>query len=166
VTSTFGMTSLAACPQQPHGSARDTRDAGWRGRRPARAIDLLTISDDLALSHYLTGVFQKSRWTTDSARTCAEGISCLRDNRTAVVVCEASLTDGSWHDAAMALRSIPDAPSLVVVSDDHSLEDEVVALGGYDVLVRPLRESDAAWTVACAWHAWMKQFERNRDCVP
>jgi hypothetical protein len=73
------------------------------------------------------------------------------------VVCEESLPDGFWHDSAVALSSLPDAPALVVVSDDDSLVHEVLALGGFDVLVRPLRKSDVVWTIASAWHAWMKR---------
>ena len=84
MTSTFGMISVAARPQQPHRSEREARDAGWSCRRSTRATDLMTIRDDLALSHYLSGLFEKSRWTIASARTCAEGIACLEDNRTAV----------------------------------------------------------------------------------
>ncbi len=162
----FSVISLAACPQLPYEVARKPRDGEAHRRRSSRAIDILTISDNPTLSVYLSGLFQKSGWAIARARTCEAGISFLRDNRAAVAVCEESLPDGFWHDAAVALNSIPDAAALVVVGDDQSLVHEVLALGGFDALVRPLREADVVWTIASAWHAWMKRFTTSEDCVP
>jgi DNA-binding response OmpR family regulator len=132
----------------------------------SRAIDILTIGDNPTLSVYLSGLFQKSGWTIAHARTCEAGLSFLRDNRAAVAVCEESLPDAFWHDAAAALTSVPNAPALVVVSDDQSLVHEVLALGGFDVLVRPLRESDVVWSIASAWHVWMNRFGATEDGAP
>jgi hypothetical protein len=40
-------------------------------------------------------------------------MSFRRENRAPVAVCEESLLDGFWCDAAAAFRSLPDAPALV-----------------------------------------------------
>jgi DNA-binding NtrC family response regulator len=149
--------ALAACPQLPYELMRKTEEAALELRPPSRAVDILTISDNPRLSSYLSRLFDKSGWTSARARTCQEAITFLRENRAAVAVCEESLPDGFWHDSAAAFRSLSDAPSLVVVSDHRALAYEVMALGGFDVLVRPLRDRDVIWTVASAWHAWMKR---------
>ena len=94
------------------------------------------------------------------------GVSFLKNNRAAVALCEESLPDGFWHETAVALSSMPDAPALIVISNDSSLVHEVLALGGFDVLVRPLREPDVVWTIASAWHAWMKRFEGTKGGAP
>jgi hypothetical protein len=155
----FSVTSMAACPQSPYELARKPRDGRTHRRQASRATDILTISDNPTLSIYLSGLFRKSGWADALAPTCAAGAAFVRDNRVAVTVCEAVLPDGSWRDAAFVLSSVPDAPALVVVGDDHSLVQEVLASGGFDALIRPLRQSDVVWTIASAWHAWMKRFE-------
>lgn len=104
--------------------------------------------------------------TIASTRTCETGVAFLKTNQAAVAVCEESLPDGFWHDAAAALTSVPNAPALVVVSDHQLLVQDILALGGFDVLVRPLRESDVVWTIASAWHVWMKRFGATEDGAP
>jgi hypothetical protein len=51
---------------------------------------------------------------------------------------------------------------LIVIGDDPAIAQEVVALGGFDLLVRPLRESDIVWSVASAWHAWKRNESGGR----
>ncbi len=162
----FSVTSMAACPQSPNELAPERRDGQAHRRQPSRAVDILTISDNPTLSVYLSGLFQEPGWTIARARTCAAGAAFVRDNRAAVAVCEEALPDGFWYDAAVALSSVREAPALVVIGDDQSLVREVLALGGFDALVRPLRESDVVWTIASAWHAWMKRFEGGGSGAP
>jgi hypothetical protein len=83
----------------------------------------------------------------------------LQENKAAVAVCEEVLPDGSWRDAMAGLTSVPHAPSLIVIGDDPAIVRDVITLGGFDALIRPLRESDVVWSVASAWHAWMKRGE-------
>lgn len=164
--SAFGIVSMAACPNLPYEVARGPREVELGRRQPSRSIDILTISDNPALSVYLSGLFEKCGWTMVRVQTCEAGMSFLRENRAAVAVCDESLPDGFWHDAAAAFSSLPNAPALVVVSDDQSLVHEVLTLGGFDLLVRPLRESDVVWTVASAWHDWMRRFAETKTGVP
>ena len=151
------MPSMAACPQLPYEVAKEPREGDIQHQQPSSAVDILTISDNPTLSVYLSGLFHRSGWTIARARTGRESVSFLKNNRAAVALCEESLPDGFWHDTAVALSSLPDAPALIVVSSERSLVHEVLALGGFDVLVRPLRESDVVWTIASAWHAWKKR---------
>ena len=163
---TNSITSMAACPQLPYELVNEPREGHIQDQQPSSAIDILTISDNPTLSVYLSGLFRRSGWTIARARTCREGVSFLKNNRAAVALCEESLPDGFWHETAVALSSMPDAPALIVVSNDSSLVHEVLALGGFDVLVRPLREADVVWTIASAWHAWMKRFEETEGGAP
>jgi len=162
----FSVISMAACPQLPYNLASEARDGHLHRDQPSGAIDILSISDNPTLSIYLSALFHKSGWTIGRARTCQEGVAFARTNLAAVAVCEESLPDGFWHDAAAAFKSLPNAPALIVLGNDPSLGDEVLALGGFDVLVRPLRESDVVWTIASAWHAWMKRFEATGSEAP
>ena len=157
----IGMTSMAACPQLPYELVNEPREGRIQDQQPSSVVDILTISDNPTLTVYLSGLFHRSGWTIARARTCREGFSFLKNNRAAVALCEESLPDGFWHDTAVALSSLPDAPALIVVSSDPSLLHEVLALGGFDVLVRPLRECDVIWTIASAWHAWKKRLGQS-----
>jgi DNA-binding response OmpR family regulator len=160
-TKAISMTSMAACPQLPYEPVIEPGEGPIQDEQPSSAIDILTISDNPTLSVYLSGLFHRSGWTVAHARTWREGVSFLKTNRAAVALCEESLPDGFWHETAAALRSLPDAPALIVISSDPSLVHEVLAVGGFDVLVRPLRAADVVWTVASAWHAAMKRFGQS-----
>lgn len=132
-----------------------------RARYPQaeRAADVLAVSANPTLAAYFSAVFRPSGWTIARTHTLAAAIEFLRSNRTAVAVFENALPGAVWQDALAALESLPEAPALIVVGDESSLVDEVTAAGGFDALIRPLRESDVVWTLASAWHSWIKRHE-------
>ena len=113
------VTSMAANTQLPFGTLRSAKSHPLRVS--FSTADILTISDNSTLNIYLSGLFEQSGWIIVRRRTCAAGVSFLRDNRTALAVCDESLPDGFWHDAAMMLSSLPDAPGLIVIGDDEAL---------------------------------------------
>jgi DNA-binding response OmpR family regulator len=136
------------------------RKARTRRLLSPHPIDILTIGNDPALAACLSGLFRNSEWTVAETRTSEEGISLLKNIPVAVAVVEQRLPDALWREIATSLGGVPEAPALVVLTDDPSLVHEVVALGGFDVLLRPLDRADVRWTIACAWHAWMTRLER------
>jgi hypothetical protein len=133
----------------------------FRGRpeqpRTRLVTDVLAIGD--SITDYVTPLCRLSGWTLATRRAGADGVSFVNDNRVAVAICAASFRDGSWQDLALAVRAIPHAPALIVVSDDADLTKNVIAFGGFDVLVPPLSPGDVAWSVASAWHGWWKRYE-------
>jgi DNA-binding NtrC family response regulator len=146
------LTDMSACPGTP-------RMPAPRLRRPRTVTDVLSVGANATLHVYLSGLFQRFHWTVSHDMSFLNALRSIRRRTTAVVVCEEQLPDGSWRSWASRLRSVPDAPELIVVGDDRSLRSEVLALGGFDALMRPLREADVVWAVASAWHQWRKQFE-------
>ncbi len=128
-------------------------------RKPAVVTDILSVAANATLHVYLSGLFQKFHWTVNHDMSFVNALHSIRERATAVVVCEEQLPDGSWQSWAESLRSAPNAPELIVVGNDRSLRSEVLALGGFDALTRPLREADVVWAVASAWHQWWKRFE-------
>jgi DNA-binding response OmpR family regulator len=87
-----------------------------------------------------------------SARTCQQGLSILRERDVSIVICERDLPDGTWKDILRALDTLSDHPLLVVTSrlaDDH-LWVEVLNLGGYDVLAKPLDHKEVARVIGLA----------------
>jgi len=158
----FSVTPVAACLHLPNEVVSDPRTARTERRPTTRLIDILAISDNPTLGLYLSELFAGSGWTIVCAHTWEAGVSFLKDNRVAVAVCEDNLPDGDWQGAAKELRSFAGAPALVVIGGDHGLVPEVLAAGGFDALVRPVRESEVVWVIASAWHCWMKSDEDDR----
>lgn len=148
----------AACPEIPLDAAAIARNQQVRSSRPSGITDVLAIGGTPELGRYLSAIFQRFGWTLARTPGCAAAAGFLRDNRAAVAVCEESLPDGSWRHVALRFGCLPNAPALVVIGGE-GLWHEVVDRGGFDVLRQPLNEADVVWTVASAWHEWMKRFE-------
>jgi hypothetical protein len=160
------LTAMAGCHQTPHlqaveGDARDVRH-GW----PSGVTDILTIGANPTSAVYLSGLFHRFGWTVLPLMSLEDAIKFLQRHEAAVAIFEDALVDGTWRDAARILASFPNPPMLVVIGSDRPLLDEVLAVGGFDVLTRPLRESDVVWTVASAWHQWMKRFRSKETGGP
>jgi CheY-like chemotaxis protein len=152
----FSVASAAACPQLPSGVERELCTSRTEHRQATRLVDILAISDNPTLGLYLSELFAGSGWTIVCAHTWEAGVSLIKDNRVAVAVCEDSLPGKDWQEAAAELRSLPGSPALVVIGGEPGLASEVLAAGGFDALVRPLRESEVVWVIASAWHCWLK----------
>jgi DNA-binding NtrC family response regulator len=127
--------------------------------RTRLVTDVLVISDDSSVASYVTSLFRRSGWAIDSRSTCGEGVSFINETRAAVAICAETLPDGSWQDVALAFSAIPHAPALIVLSDGADSANDVVALGGFDALVRPLCAEDVVWSVASAWREWWKRHD-------
>lgn len=153
------LAASAACPKMPHAQETegDARDA--HSRRPSGITDILIVSSNTTPVLYLSGLFQRNRWKIHRSRSLEDAVEFLQQHKAAVAICEETLPDGTWRDAARTLNSLPNGPMLVVIGSDRALSHEVLDSGGFDVLTRPLREAEVTWTVASAWHQWMKRFQ-------
>ncbi|GEM_PF-5946657 len=141
--------------------ARETEgNACNAGRRvPPGVTDILTIGANPTPVIYLASLFRRYGWAVRPTKSLESAAAFLREHKAAVAICEEALPDGAWQDAARILHSSPCPPKLVVIGSDRSLLNEVVASGGFDVLTPPLREPEVIWTIASAWHQWMKRFQ-------
>jgi DNA-binding response OmpR family regulator len=88
----------------------------------------------------LRQILRQSGWHPHHARTLAEAFEFLRHNSVAVAICESRLPDGTWKDVLSQLNLLDPPPALVVTSRlaDDALWSEVLHLGGYNVLAKPL----------------------------
>lgn len=104
-------------------------------------------------------VFGQFPWQTDRAANFLEAIVHIHRSLPRVVVCERDLPDGSWKDVLEMARSLPGTPPVIVTSrhaDDY-LWAEVLNLGGYDVLRKPLDKREATRSISLAWEHWANQ---------
>ena len=98
-------------------------------------------------------VFDQYPWRTHRVRNCLEFLLHLQDSHPRVVVCERDLPDGSWRDVLEVTASLPGPPPVIVTSRlaDEYLWAEVLNLGGYDVLAKPLDRQEVTRTLNLAW---------------
>ncbi|MCC6362493.1 MAG: response regulator [Bryobacterales bacterium] len=153
------LSVTAACAQLPSPMEVDAENRESRQERKQAVTDVLSIGANPTLAIYLAGLFAKYGWTVRRSANLEDARAYLADHRAAVVVCDEALPDAAWQDALGALKAIPDAPMFVLIGSEKTLLGEALALGGFDAVIRPLREAEVIWTVASAWHQWMKRFE-------
>jgi DNA-binding response OmpR family regulator len=127
-----------------------------------RAVKVLLISPFDEDHQHLHDILKHSNWQQYGARTQREALEFLSENTTPVVICESELTDGSWQDVLCQLGTMPCSPLLVVTSRmaDDRLWSEVLNLGAYNVLAKPLNMKEVFHVVGLAWMSWKRRWER------
>jgi len=104
-------------------------------------------------------VFEQFPWPAHRVRNCLDVALHLRDSHPCVVVCEQDLAGCDWKDVIQVTASVPNPPPVIVVSrlaDEH-LWKEVLNLGGFDVLVKPLDKQEVSRVLNFAWDHWADQ---------
>jgi FixJ family two-component response regulator len=119
-------------------------------RKPAPTLLIVgAVEDDAGRPSPFHGLSPRIRRLPNFARFLLQ----FERMRPRVVVCERDLPDGSWKDILDMTMLLDSPPPLIVASrlaDDY-LWAEVLNLGGYDVLTKPLDESEVHRTVRLAW---------------
>ena len=101
-------------------------------------------------------IFDRFAWPRRHVRSCQEVFLQVWARAPRVVVCERDLPDGDWKDVLAIALSLPVPPPVIVTSrlaDDY-LWAEVLNLGGYDVLAKPLDAEELRRTMNLAWERW------------
>jgi DNA-binding response OmpR family regulator len=106
-------------------------------------------------------IFDRFPCHTTRVRSCREVFLQVCASAPRVIVCERDLPDGSWKDVLEMAASLSCPPPVIVTSRlaDDRLWAEVLNLGGYDVLAKPLdvlelsRALDLAWRHGAVQHA-------------
>lgn len=127
----------------------------------SQADSLLIISPDKNDHDLLRTVFDAHACSIDSAFNISAGLDRLREKNFAVIICERDLPDGDWKQILQetCLRVIP--PALIVTSRfaDEWLWAEVLNLGGYDVLAKPLDRGELLRVIGHAWSRFRNEKE-------
>ena len=103
--------------------------------------------------------FDRFPWPAHRVRNCLEMALHLHGSHPCVVVCERDLADGDWKDVLEVTASLPIPPPVIVTSRlaDERLWAEVINLGGFDVLAKPLDRQEVNWVLNFAWEHWAAQ---------
>lgn len=107
--------------------------------------------------HALLGqVLHDTNWELREARGYRDALTILCNDRMPVIVCECCMPDGNWRDVLGQILVLPNAPRLIVAGCDGNVHvrTEVLNLGGYDVISRPLDKAEVLRSVSRAWQNW------------
>jgi len=104
-------------------------------------------------------VFDQFLWPTRCVRNCLEVAFHLHGSRPCVVVCDRDLTDCDWKGVLEVTASLPNPPPVIITSRlaDEYLWAEVLNLGGFDVLAKPLDKQEVGRVLTFAWEHWADQ---------
>jgi DNA-binding NtrC family response regulator len=95
-------------------------------------------------------------WNLVTTNTIAEAMRFVEFHPIPVIFCERDLPDGNWRDLLAAAGRSERPPNVIVASrlaDDY-LWAEVLNLGGYDVLAKPLDRCEVIHALTSAWRNW------------
>jgi DNA-binding response OmpR family regulator len=113
-------------------------------------------------------VFRKPGWRLFEASARRAAVRCLSRNRVHVVVTVTDLPRWTWKQALADLRLLPSPPQLVVASReaDDQLWSEVLNLGAYDLLARPMLSDEVERVIVSARRHCDFSPDRARDSKP
>jgi len=136
----------------------------WFGPEAAtpRSI-LLCIGSNPEEYKALRRMIDPSAWQVISANTCRNGIRRIAKG-VQVVLCECNLPDGSWKDILNRIVDMEMPPQLVVISRlaDAYLWSEVLNLGGFDVLAKPLVATEVRQVLEAAARNYLRTNRRTQ----
>ena len=109
----------------------------------------------------LDSIIGHSNWMLFKARDLASALALLQQHEIAVVLLERDLLPGRWIEMLEQIKSLRNAPSLIVASRlaDDRLWAEALNLGAWDVLAKPFDRSEVFRSVKSAWQHWHDQIQ-------
>ncbi len=126
---------------------------------PERVVTVLAISESAEDLNWLGGIFHRTNWKLVSVQTCRQALEVLASRRVPVVLCDRTLSDGTWKRLLNEFGQTSESPLLIVMSQqaDDRLWAEVLNLGGYDVLSKPFDRSEVVRVISAAWLQWRQR---------
>jgi DNA-binding NtrC family response regulator len=131
------------------------------GRVPVGVTDILTIGGEATVFRPIRRALRHSGWAVAHAATFESALRYLQSHVAAVAVTGSEVGGENWEVVVSRLSALPDAPEIIVLTWDELSLDDVMRGGAFDIVRCPTADADLLWTVASAWHAWMKQRERS-----
>ncbi len=87
----------------------------------------------------------------------------LLDEALPVIIAESDLADRSWVSLMEWCDQLPDPKPRVIVASrlaDDDFWQQVMSLGGYNVLTKPFDPREVFWVVRHAWLDWKSEADR------
>jgi len=116
-------------------------------------ITVLAVSPDSDDGRSFEELLHSDTCSVRIAKSCRDALKQIRDDAPSVIACEKELPDGTWKDLFSLMHGLKEKPPMIVMSRnaDERLWAEVLNLGGYDVLAKPLERKEVSRVVAMAY---------------
>jgi CheY-like chemotaxis protein len=117
-------------------------------------LTALAIINSHADRNQLERIFEKAGWNI----VFEDGIEVAAGRMYMVVLCDRDLPGVDWRQAVQQLASGQHRRGVILASSvvDDYLWEEVIQLGGYDVVSKPFREDEVIHAIEFAWAAITK----------
>jgi DNA-binding NtrC family response regulator len=134
------------------------------GEKPFGILVVTPFADDYSSLGRVTGHLERGMHCVGS---CHDALTFLDRRLVAVLICDCHLPDGSWKDILHGLSGLSCPPGLIVASHlaDARLWAEVLNLGGYDLLMKPLDLEEASRVISLAWRHWQERLRNNEGLL-
>lgn len=128
------------------------RTAGSRNEATS-AVRLLAITSRDEFYARLVDIASSSGWEIRRATTVQEGLAVLRSTAIRLILFDWYETGNDWRHGLNRLGAAPNHPCVLLASRfaDDNLRQEVMRLGGYDVLSRSADRVQIVRTLEFAW---------------
>jgi len=136
------------------------------GAMPTDSLATLGVTPCREDLKRLRELFSRMRWRLHEARSCHEASIVLCSQRMPVILCDRYLPDGHWTDILSLVAPLVEPPWVIVMSDlvEQSWISEVLVMGGYGVLRKPLNETETTRVLVVAHRNWQTKWHRGRNC--
>jgi len=131
---------------------------------PGKQVPALIVSPSSRDKQTLERILQEdARWRVFCADTTERALAALRFEAIPLVLFDTSVPTPDWHAAIRTLLSVSHPVCLLLVSPlvDYALWEELVQLGGFDVLPKPFDKDKVLRTLNFAvehWHGgWIRR---------
>jgi DNA-binding response OmpR family regulator len=118
--------------------------------RASAVLAITACEEDRAV---LGRILCPPEWDLCAVRSCQEAWTALMGTRFAAVISDSEFPDGlDWKEVLRQTLEIPERPPLIVTSRlaDDRLWAEVLNLGGFDLLLKPLDGREVLYVVGRA----------------
>jgi len=151
---------------ESHNSPASTavpKEAGILPRFAKSKARILSVSANHTDHKALHRMIDHTTWQLSTAGNCHDAFREL-DKTPTVVFSECSLPDGTWKEIYQRIARMDRPPALIVTSRlaDAYLWSEVLNLGGFDVLAKPLVEKEVRQVLAAVWRNRLEPVRRAR----
>jgi DNA-binding NtrC family response regulator len=111
-------------------------------------------------------LFQHHGWSLHALKCVRSATKRVHESPVSLVITERDLPDGDWKDVLETIHGLPRPPLVVVISAsaDNYLWAEALNLGAYDVLSKPLNQTEMFRVFSSAWihHAHVSEIRSTQ----
>ena len=132
--------------------------AAFRPRGGEDATRVLALTCSERDRRDLEEIASRNRWRLSLAHSSAQAVERLKSEPIGVVLCDRDIPGADWRELMKVLRCCSPNSCVILISgvNDDYLWEEVIRMGGYDVIQKPFQEPQILPAVTLAWSYWKR----------